>query len=154
MEALRLTDRGVELRPMCAEDLDQVTAIEKRNFRDAWTRRAFLAEMAASPTSQPLVAVYEDRIIGYVVPWFVADELQIANLAIHEDFRRRGLGRLLLARVFEAAQRRGCRKAHLEVRRSNLIAQQFYQSLGFRETGVRRNYYNQNEDALLMSKNL
>jgi ribosomal-protein-alanine N-acetyltransferase len=154
MEATILNEWGVELRAMRPEDLDQVTAIEKRNFRDAWSQRAFLAEIAAVPTSHPLVAVYENQIIGYIVAWFVADEVQIANLAIHEDFRRRGLARQLLAYVFEMAQHRGCRVAHLEVRRSNEEARKFYTSMGFQETGVRRHYYGHHEDALLMSKTL
>lgn len=149
-----LTGWGAQRRPMRAADLDEVTAIEKRNFRDAWTRRAFLAEIEAWPTSQPLVALYENQIAGYIVPWFTADELQIANIAVHEAFRRRGLARELLQHVCQLAQRQGCRTAHLEVRRSNVTAQQFYESMGFKETGIRPHYYGLHEDAILMTKKL
>ncbi|MDZ7343624.1 MAG: ribosomal protein S18-alanine N-acetyltransferase [candidate division KSB1 bacterium] len=149
-----LTAWGAHRRPMRPADLDEVTAIEKRNFHDPWTRRAFLAEIEAWPTSQPLVAVYENQIIGYIVPWFVADELQIANLAVHEAFRRRGLAGQLLTQVCEVAHQQGCRAAHLEVRRSNVAARQFYARLGFQETGRRRHYYSHEEDAILMTKNL
>jgi ribosomal-protein-alanine N-acetyltransferase len=139
---------------MQAQDVEPVLAIERRNFPEPWTRRAFLAEMASTKISQPLVVIYHDEIIGYVVPWFVADEMQIANIAIHEDFRRRGLARQIIAYLCEVAQRRGCRVAHLEVRRSNTAARQLYESLGFQTTGVRRHYYGSGEDALLMSKKL
>jgi ribosomal-protein-alanine N-acetyltransferase len=139
---------------MRPEDVEQVVAIEKRNFRDAWTRRAFLAEMASSPASQPLVAAYNHEIIGYVVPWYVADEMQIANLAIREDFRRRGLARKILEYICEVAWQKGCRTAYLEVRRSNLSARRLYENFGFKEASVRRDYYGPNEDALIMSKNL
>ncbi|MDZ7362642.1 MAG: ribosomal protein S18-alanine N-acetyltransferase [candidate division KSB1 bacterium] len=154
MEQLFFTEWGAQLRPMQAQDVDQVLAIERRNFRDPWTRRAFLAEIEAAPISQPLVVEYRSAIIGYVVPWFVADEMQIANLAVHEDFRRRGLARQIMAHLCELAQRRRCQVVHLEVKRSNTAARRLYESLGFQSTGARREYYGPDEDALLMSKKL
>jgi ribosomal-protein-alanine N-acetyltransferase len=154
IEAQPFTTWGARLRPMQAADVEAVLAIEKRNFPAPWTRRAFLAEIAATSVSQPLVAEYQNQIIGYVVPWFVADELQIANIAIHEDFRRRGLARQIIVCLCDAAPRRGCRVAHLEVRRSNTAARMLYEKLGFQTTKVRRNYYEPGEDALLMSKQL
>lgn len=135
-------------------DVDAVLEIEQRNFREPWTRRAFLAEIETTPVAQPLVIEYEGRVIGYVVPWFVADELQIANLAIHEDFRRQGLARQLIMHLCEAARQRHCTTAHLEVRRSNLAARKLYETLGFHLTGERSDYYGPREDALLMSKKL
>lgn len=154
METQLFTDWGAQLRRMRPEDLEQVLAIEQRNFHEPWTRRSFLAEVETAPLSQPLVVVYENQIVGYIVPWFIADELQIANVTVHEDFRRRGLARRLIMHVCDLAKRRNCRVAHLEVRRSNTAAWQLYESLGFEITSVRRNYYGPSEDALLMSKNL
>lgn len=153
-EAQFFTTWGARLRPMQAADVEFVAAIEKRNFREPWTRRAFLAEIAAAPVSQPLVIEHQSQIIGYVVPWFVADEMQIANIAIHEDFRRRGLARQIMLYLCELAQQRHCRVVHLEVRRSNNAARQLYESLGFQTTGFRRDYYGSGADALLMSKQL
>jgi ribosomal-protein-alanine N-acetyltransferase len=154
MEPQPFTDWGTQLRRMRPDDLEQVLAIEQRNFHEPWTRRAFLAEIETAPLSQPLVVVYENRLVAYIVPWFIADELQIANVAVHEDFRRRGLARQLIMHVCDVAQRRNCRVVHLEVRRSNTAAWQLYENLGFQITSVRQNYYGPNEDALLMSKNL
>ncbi|MGH7599730.1 MAG: ribosomal protein S18-alanine N-acetyltransferase [bacterium] len=154
MEAQPFTDWGAQLRRMWPEDIEQALAIEQRNFHEPWTRRSFLAEIETAPLSQPLVVVYENQLVAYIVPWFIADELQIANVAVHEDFRRRGLARQLIMHVCDLAQRRNCRVAHLEVRRSNIAAWQLYESLGFQITTVRRNYYGPNEDALLMSKKL
>jgi ribosomal-protein-alanine N-acetyltransferase len=154
MEQLFFTEWGAQLRPMQAPDVEQVLAIERRNFREPWTRRALLAEIEAATVSQPLVIEYRGEIIGYVVPWFVADEMQIANLAVREDFRRRGLARQIMAHLCELAQQRGCQVVHLEVRRSNTAARQLYESLGFQSTGARREYYGPDEDALLLSKKL
>jgi len=154
METQSFTSWGAQLRPMQAQDVDQVLVIERRNFREPWTRRAFLAEIEAAPVSQPLVVEYHGQIIGYVVPWFVADEMQIANLAVHEDFHRRGLARQIMAHLCELAQQRRCQVVHLEVRRSNTAARQLYESLGFQASGARREYYGPDEDALLMSKKI
>jgi ribosomal-protein-alanine N-acetyltransferase len=154
MESQPFTDWGAQLRRMRPEDLDQVLAIERRNFHEPWTRRSFLAEIETAPLSQPLVVVHANQVVAYIVPWFIAGELQIANVAVHEDFRRRGLARQLIMHACDLAQRRNCRVAHLEVRRSNTAASRLYESLGFQTTTVRRNYYGPNEDALLMSKNL
>jgi ribosomal-protein-alanine N-acetyltransferase len=154
MDVQPFTNWGARLRRMRPEDIEQVLAIEQRNFHEPWTRRSFLAEIDTAPLSQPLVAVYENQIIAYIVPWFIAGELQIANVAVHEDFRRRGLARQLIVHVCDLAQRRDCRVAHLEVRRSNTAAVRLYESLDFQTTAVRRNYYGPGEDALLMSKHL
>jgi len=154
MSAQPFAKWGARLRRMRSEDLDQVLAIEQRNFHEPWTRRSFLAEIETAPLSQPLVVVYENQLVAYIVPWFIADELQIANVAVLENFRRRGLARHLIMHVRDLAQRRNCRVAHLEVRRSNTAAWKLYESLGFQITTVRRNYYGPGEDALLMSKNL
>jgi len=154
MEISPFTHWGAQLRRMQPPDVEAVLEIERRNFGDPWTRRAFLTEIEAAPVSQPLVVEYEERIIGYVVPWFVADELQIADIAIHEDFRRRGLARQIIMHLCEAAQQKNCTAAHLEVRHTNTAARQLYESLGFQITTVRRAYYGPAEDALLMSKNL
>ena len=154
MHAQPVNEWGALLRPMQASDLEQVLAIERRNFSKPWTRRAFLAEIESAPVSQPLVVEHDNQIVGYVVPWFVAGEMQIADIAIHEDFRRRGLARQIMNHLSEWAQGRSCRVAHLEVRRSNTAAQQLYERLGFQTTGVRHNYYGADEDALLMSKTL
>lgn len=154
LEVQNFTPWGAQLRRMQPPDVEAVLEIEQRNFRDPWTRRAFLAEIETTPVAQPLVVEYANRIIGYVVPWFVADELQIANLAIHEDFRRRGLARQLITHLGERARQKGCNLAHLEVRRSNLAARKLYEALGFHTTGERRDYYGPQEDALLMSKKL
>lgn len=154
MEPQPFTVWGAQFRRMRPEDLDQVLAIEQRNFHEPWTPCSFLAEIETAPLSQPLVVVYENQLVAYIVPWFIADELQIANVAVHEHFRRRGLARQLIMLVCDLAHRRNCRVAHLEVRRSNIAASRLYESLGFQTTAVRRNYYGSKEDALLMSKNL
>jgi ribosomal-protein-alanine N-acetyltransferase len=144
------------IRLMRVEDLEEVLDLERRSFGDPWQRESFLMEIEGAPRVRwPLVALGPAGLAGYVVAWFVADEAQIANLAIVPGLRRRGLGRLLLERVLAEARRRGCRCAHLEVRPSNAAALSLYAGLGFRPVGRRRQYYaDTGEDALVMRLDL
>jgi len=142
------------LRSMKAEDLAQVESIEKQSFSQPWSRQSFQAELDTSEVSQPMVAVRRGEVVGYVVPWYVADELQIANLAVRPDCRKQGIGTALLSVTLESARQQNCTAAYLEVRASN-PALEFYEKMGFQQSGRRREYYHpEHEDAVLMQKPL
>ncbi len=97
----------------------------------------------------------DDKVIGYVLCWFVAEELHVVNLAVHVSERRQGIGRHLMNTVCDTARGRGAYVATLEVRFHNEPAIALYESLGFRNVAIRRAYYADNgEDALVMLKEL
>jgi len=137
------------LRALVEEDLPAVLAIEKTSSPLPWTRAAFLHELG-SPHSQLIVAERQGAILGYICSWHVADEVQILAIAVHPEARRQGIGERLVHHVLSIGQRKGAQSANLEVRRSNLPAIALYQKFGFREVAVRRRYYADGEDALLM----
>ncbi len=148
-------DLKLELRAMQLADLPQVVAIEAQSHLEPWTQQAFRAELEGSLVAQPLVALRNDEIVGYVVPWFVVDEVQIANITVKENFRQRGIGRMLLEHVLKFAAERCSRVVYLEVRDSNAAARAMYESMGFVVEGVRPKYYGRGrEDAILMKKEL
>ena len=99
--------------------------------------------------TQLLVAVEDDRVIGFVVAWLVADELEISDVCVDTDHRRSGIGRALIERLFAGAAARGASNAFLEVRVSNAPARRLYEAMGFSEVGRRKAYYSDGEDALL-----
>ena len=140
---------------MQAGHIDEVLAIE-RTFSAPWTREMFLQELRQQwDASEALVALRGGRVIGYVLCWFVADEIHIVNLAVLVSERRRGVGRYLMDNVCETARRRGLSVATLEVRVHNEAAIALYESLGFRNVAIRRAYYADNgENALVMLKEL
>lgn len=145
----------VHIRRMTENDLDVVDRIEQGAFIAPWSRRAFAHEVTENQIAIPLVATMGGMICGYVVAWAAAHELHIGTIAVHPAWRRRGIARCLLEEIFRQAQKRRCRRAYLEVRRSNAAAQKLYERLGFQFFGVRRNYYAlQHEDAIVMSKPL
>lgn len=144
----------IKIAPMKLEDLDEVLDIEVQAFTTPWSRNSFLYELLENERAVYLTAKNEfDRVMGYVGMWFVFDEGHITNLAIHPQFRRRGVARRLMLELFAVAKEKKVRYLTLEVRRTNSAAQELYQKLGFVHMGVRRKYYlDNNEDALIMWK--
>lgn len=138
------------IHQMTSGDLDEVTAIESMSFPRPWTRDHFIDELN-SPRSYPLVARTADGIVaGYICPMLVLDEGEILDVAVRHDCRGKGVGRALVARAIRDLKESGARVVCLEVRVSNLPALALYRRLGFSETGRRRGYYENGEDAILM----
>jgi ribosomal-protein-alanine N-acetyltransferase len=92
------------------------------------------------------------QVIGFAGYWFIIDEAHISTLAVHPDWRGRGMGQVLLRALLREAAWRGALSATLEVRRGNRVAQRLYERHGFAVVGRRLGYYSDNgEDALLMT---
>jgi [ribosomal protein S18]-alanine N-acetyltransferase len=157
MMAVRPDRLAVALRRAVAADLDAVVTIERASFTDPpWSRESFSA-LIDSPRAYFTVACESPvgRVVGYVVAWFVADEAEIANLAVAPDRRDRGVGSRLLDAALTEARLAGARVVHLEVRDSNAAARALYGSRGFTTVGRRRRYYREPvEDALLLRRDL
>ena len=140
---------------MHKEDMDQVLAIEQASFSMPWSRTLFLSEFRSPLVSTLLVALADDpvlrTVIGYLVFWTVADEMHILNLATAPDQRRRGVAKKLVLAGLKWAHLKGAKRAFLEVRASNTVAQKLYAGFGFTGTSMRREYYDSPvEDAVVM----
>jgi ribosomal-protein-alanine N-acetyltransferase len=138
------------------EDVDRVMEIEKDGFRHPWSRELIERELS-HPWSLLLLA--EDGpggpVVGYIVFWLVHDEVHVLNVATALEARRRGVGRALMETAEAEGRRRGCRISTLEVRRSNAPALTLYRAMGYRQVGVRPNYYaEEQEDAIVMVRTL
>jgi ribosomal-protein-alanine N-acetyltransferase len=137
-----------------AADLDGVIAIEQASFNNPTTRGWYENELQRPDVCYIFVLrLPEAPVAGFCAFWKVVDQIHINNLAIHPSYRRRGLGRLLLARVLDEAAALDATHATLEVRRSNVAACRLYQTAGFTLAGIRTSYYtNPIEDALILSR--
>lgn len=148
---------AVRIRPMRLEDIDAVIQIDRLSFSLPWPASAFRHELVENPTSLLWVAEVDSPeggrcVVGAVVVWMILDEAHIATLAVHPDYRRRGISRQLLATVLRQAIERGADLATLEVRANNLAAQALYKQFKFEIVGRRPRYYQDNfEDALIMT---
>lgn len=139
------------VRRMTIADLDAVAAIEEATFPTPWSKDSFRQELERNVAARYLVAEKDGRVIGYAGAWVILDESHITNIAIEESQRGSGYGRVLTQALMQYLANLGAAYATLEVRKSNIRAQNLYKSLGFIQLGVRKRYYEDNqEDALLM----
>ena len=137
---------------MTAEYVPQVAALEKVCFSDPWSEKSVASELE-NPLSCWLVALDGETVAGYVGSQTVLDETDMMNIAVSPASRRQGVARALIEALVSALRERGSKQLTLEVRASNGPARQLYESLGFLQVGLRKNYYqNPKEDALILRK--
>lgn len=140
------------IRRMTVEDVPAVVALDQKSFSLPWPERSFRFELTDNPASRCWVADLDGNVIGMVVVWLIVDEAHVATLATHPDFRRQGIGKRLLSHALLNLIQEGARSSFLEVRESNIPAQEMYRKFGYEESGRRRRYYRDNdEDAILMN---
>jgi len=140
---------AVGIRRLTYSDLPQVGAVERRSFVTPWSLAMFVLELS-KPSSVCLAATTGDELAGYVVCSRYEDVWHIMNIAVNPARRRSGVATALMSRLFEETLETLDRYT-LEVRVSNGAAIEMYESLGFKQAGVRRRYYHDNgEDALIM----
>ena len=137
---------------MTASHVPQIAELEKLCFNDPWSENSIASELD-NRLSCWLVALDDDKVIGYVGSQTVLGETDMMNIAIHPDHRKRGIATELIERLIQALKERDSHSLMLEVRASNEPAKSLYTKLGFELVGVRRNYYrNPKEDALILRK--
>lgn len=130
----------------------QIAQLEKLCFNDPWSENSIASELD-NKLSLWLVALENDRVIGYVGSQTVLGETDMMNIAVHPDYRKKGIGSALIVGLIGALEKKGSHSLMLEVRASNASAISVYHKLGFVEVGLRRNYYrNPKEDALILRK--
>jgi ribosomal-protein-alanine N-acetyltransferase len=140
------------IRKMTLEDIPAVVELDQISFSLPWPERSFRFELTDNTASRCWVAEVDGRLAGMVVGWMLVDEMHIATIATHPDFRRQGIARALLSHTLSHAIDEGAQSSFLEVRESNLAAQEMYRQFGYQATGRRRRYYRDNdEDAILMN---
>lgn len=152
-----IENNRISFRPMRKDDLDEVMVIDRLSFSMPWPVSAYRHDLVNNPDAMLWVAEEitpntDFKVVGMIDVWLILDEAHIATLAVHPDYRGRGIAASLLEVVLIEAVKRGARTAMLEVRASNQIAQSLYKEYGFEVVQRRRGYYrDNNEDALLMN---
>ena len=140
----------IRFRELLPEDAEAVANIERESFPTPWSREDFWRE-ASNDFACYIVALDDAEIIGFGGCWISFEEAQVTNIALTSVQRGRGLGKALMARLMHAAAARGAERMTLEVRPSNTPAMRLYEGLGFAAVGIRKKYYQDNdEDAILM----
>jgi len=146
----------IELRQLALADLTTIEEIERKSYRTPWSRSMFAGELA-KPSSICLGAFEAEgedgALVGYLIVSRYVDAWHVMNVAVDPEHRGRGVGTMLLERLFDLTADDAHRGYTLEVRVTNVKAIDLYERLGFRSGGLRRGYYTDNrEDALIMWK--
>ncbi len=145
------------LRPLEPADIPDVLAIEQLSFPTPRKEAIYLYELTQNQLAHyhaltRLQATGEEILLGYAGFWTLSDEIHISTIAVNPAFRRRGFGQLLLLNIMFLSYRQEASLVTLEVRQTNLGAQEMYKTYRFSEVGLRRGYYRDTgEDATLMT---
>lgn len=134
------------------EYIDAIYEIETMSFALPWSKDSLIKELD-NKNARYFIAILDGKVVGYIGLWEIIDEGHITNIAIHPDFRGHGFGKTLLAAAVDYCKNKSFYGITLEVRVSNTIAINLYESLGFVNCGIRKNFYtDNNEDGIIMWK--
>jgi len=132
-------------------DLDEIFQIEN-DVSGSWNKKYFLNELNNS-FSIFIVAEISNEVAGFAVAWDVRGEIQLNNIAVKKIYRKNGIASSLIDRIVMILKDKNPEKIFIEVREKNKAARLFYKKFGFFETGLRKNYYI-NDNAILMEKDI
>lgn len=146
----------ITTRKMLPNDLVEVVALDRLSFTLPWPESSFKYEVEQNQFARCWVAEVitgtGKLIAGMIVAWLIIDELHIATLAVHPDYRKKKIAHRLLTQVLLDGVNEHVKFVFLEVRSGNTTARRLYSSFGFAEEGIRKRYYkDNNEDAVLMT---
>jgi [ribosomal protein S18]-alanine N-acetyltransferase len=138
--------------PLEDKYIEEILTISLLSFPRTWSKDSFEKELD-NKFARYMVAVKNSIPVGYGGMWIIIDEAHITNVAVHPEFREGGIASMLLEALIEICKLEGVTAMTLEVRKSNVVAQNLYQKYGFQQEGIRKGYYEDNkEDAIIMWK--
>ena len=153
---LQITDAEPSLDlvivPMRRAHIRKIMPIEQQVYPRPWTAQVFIEELEQARVGKRhyLVGTIGDELVGYGGLLYVENDAHVTNIAVHPMWRSRGIATELLLDLAWEANRRGCQAMTLEVRHTNVAAQQLYRRFGFVPAGVRKKYYENRDDAIVM----
>ena len=151
------TLKTVTIKRMSKEDIDGVIAIEEKAYGEHhWSKDSFMQELSNDLAWYYSLFNDEGKLVAYAGTWHILEEAHITNIAVDADERRKGYGEVLLKHILDDCYKEKIKYLTLEVRKSNKPAIGLYEKYGFTSFGLRKKYYqDNNEDALIMwTKNI
>lgn len=144
---------NLKVKPLTPKDARELAYLELEIFPSPWSETS-LQSFLALPNVSGEAALAKDQIIGYIFEQYAADEAHILNLGVRPQYRRKGIASFLLERFLIRCRKRGADICYLEVRAGNIAAQKLYFQNGFAPISIRKRYYPNGEDALILVKQL
>lgn len=143
----------MEIRKANKEDLETLFNFEKY-FLSPFSKEQVLYEIVENPTSYILLAFENDVPVGFIDFWITFDSATICQIAVHEQFRKNGVGSKLLEESFKILKENDVLFYTLEVRENNLAAVKLYEKLGFEKVTIKPAYYDNGDNAIYMMKGI
>jgi ribosomal-protein-alanine N-acetyltransferase len=144
-------DIRIRTRKAKEKDIPAIKGIEDQQFLHPWKRNQFETELDHSIAFFYVAEeVSTGTIAGYIIFWLIEDTIELHNIAVSAQFKKKGIGKQLLGFMLEIAHQKNAREIFLEVRQSNREAIGFYEAFDFKQIAVRKDYYNNpREDAVI-----
>ena len=132
-----------------SNDIDRVYKIEQEE-ENSWIKNQFYAYGMDSLESMSYIYLFNSEVIGYLMSKIILDEVHIHNITVSKEYRNNGVGTYMITSLIDKAKDKNKNKICLEVNNNNLIARKVYNKFRFTKVGVRKKYYNNKNDAVLM----
>ena len=143
-----------QIRPMCQDDLNVVSAIEAASFPNPWSFDALAFELNQNPFCAAFITELSSEVIGYAFLWVMYEQSHLINIAVAKPFQGRGHGERMLRHLMRYARANGAREMHLEARETNAAAIALYEKYGFSVRGRQNSYYQDGAAAIFMQASL
>lgn len=144
---------NIEIRPLAKDDIERVVNLEMQTFGETLG-----AEMLTNELSNVLVKfrviTLDGKVIGYIGGYFYMEDGEILNFLIDDEYQHQGFGQQLFDNIMEEAKEELVRRVTLEVRENNIKGLNFYQKNGFNPISIRKHYYKNGDNAIVMMKEL
>lgn len=145
--------KNLVIDKMTLSDLAEIANNLTSDFDEFWNSSILESEIK-NPLSQYIIAKINKEIVGFAGVIDTVDQLEITNIVVRKDFRKKGIGNELLTELIKLAKENDKEKITLEVNNTNLAAIKLYEKNGFKNVGFRKKYYNNTYDANIMTLKL
>ncbi|MGO5091555.1 ribosomal protein S18-alanine N-acetyltransferase [Clostridium sp. LCP25S3_F10] len=149
-----MNKKDIIVLPFSLEHIDGVMEIDNLSFSVPWSRNSYETELKNKFAKYIVVLDKKtNKVLGFAGMWLIIDECHITNIAVHPNYRKLGVGNILMNEIIAICKEQNISGMTLEVRESNTPAKNLYYKYGFKDSGIRKGYYaDNNENALLMWK--
>jgi len=137
--------------PAQLSQLDEIVEIEDSSFAKPWKRSQLMDDIQDNIDSENWVFVQDKKVVGYIFGLIIQNEFHLHNVAVHPNHLRKKIGQKLISHIISRVADQKVNVILLEVSINNISARKCYQSLGFVEVGIRKDYYSKGDDALLLN---
>ena len=135
---------------MTLEHFHIIEPVLETEFDSFW-KPSILQHELENSLSHYYIATAEDKIYGFGGIWKAIDVYHITDIVVRKDSRKLGIGSLILEKLIQVAQNENVNSLTLEVNKNNIPAQKLYEKFGFKTLGIRKKYYNNTDDAIIMT---